>query len=62
MVLNGLLYIKKKQKQNPSNTCDIMEFVEQVPTGLKHILQIGSKRLIYRHKIKKENFLSVGPQ
>jgi hypothetical protein len=30
-----------------------MEFLEHVTTGLKHILQVGTKRLIYRHKIKK---------
>jgi hypothetical protein len=31
-----------------------VELLEHVPTGLKHILQIGSKRLMYHHKIKKE--------
>lgn len=39
-----------------------MEFVEQVPTGLKHISQPGSKRLIYHYKIKEENSLPVGKQ
>jgi len=39
-----------------------MEFVEQVPTSLKHISQLGSKRLIYHYKIKKENSLPVGKQ
>lgn len=43
-------------------TMQTMEFVEQVSTGLKHISQPGSKRLIYHYKIKKENSLPVGKQ
>lgn len=39
-----------------------MGFVEQVPTGLKHIPQLRSKRLIYHYKIKKKNSLPVGKQ
>jgi len=39
-----------------------MEFVEQVRTALNHISQLGSKRLIYHYKIKKENSLPVGKQ
>jgi hypothetical protein len=35
-----------------------MERMEQVPTGLKHILKQGSKRLTYHYKIKKREFSS----
>jgi hypothetical protein len=32
----------------------------QVPSGLKHILQTGSRRLTYNHKIKKQSTLPIG--
>jgi len=36
-----------------------MELLEHMPTGLKHIQQVGSKRLIYHHKIKKRTLFHL---